>query len=299
MSMPVPQVVEVFAPAKINLTLHVTGQRPDGYHLLDSLVAFADVGDVLRLEPADVWQMKTVGPEAEAVPDGAENLVLKAAALLDGAPKAAFTLTKNLPVASGIGGGSADAAAAFRGLCAATPHHDPNNIDTQRRLLSLGADIPMCLHCVTARITGIGEEITPVAQFPALHAVLINPRVAVSTPAVFKAMKQRNNPPMPDIPPESCDVKDLVEWLRAQRNDMQEAATTLEPAIATVQAALEGHRACQLARMSGSGATCFGLFHTAQAAQQAARDLSRDYPQWWIRPTQLGSQAERAVPRLS
>lgn len=297
--MATPQVVEVLAPAKINLTLHVTGQRADGYHLLDSLVTFADVGDVLRIEIGDAFEMITQGPEAETVPDGPENLVLRAAALLEGAPKAVFILTKNLPVASGIGGGSADAAAAFRGLSAATPGYDPNADDVLERLLALGADIPMCLASTTARIEGIGEIISPVGHLPTLHAVLVNPRVAVPTPAVFKAMKQRTNPPMPDIPPVFSGVNDCIEWLRAQRNDMQGAATALEPAIAAVQSALEGHRACQLARMSGSGATCFGLFETAQAAQLAARELSRTYPQWWIRAAQLGSQSDRAAPCFS
>lgn len=301
--MTAPQVVEVFAPAKINLTLHVTGQRPDGYHLLDSLVAFADVGDVLRLEPADVWRMTTTGPEAGAVPDGPDNLVLQAAASLNGAPKVAFTLTKNLPVASGIGGGSADAAAAFRGLSAfigvANPQFDPDADDIGQCLLSLGADIPMCIKSATARIKGIGEHITPVAHIPTLHAVLINPRVGVATPTVFKAMRHRNNPPMPDIPPEFSHAKDCIDWLHAQRNDMQEAATALEPAIAAVQSALEAQKDCKLARMSGSGATCFGLFEHAGAAAQAARDLSRRYPQWWITAAQLGSQTERAAARIS
>ena len=299
MAMAAPQVVEVFAPAKINLTLHVTGRRPDGYHMLDSLVAFADVGDVLRIEPADAVTMIIEGSEAAQLPAGADNLVLKAAALLDGAPKAAFVLTKNLPVASGIGGGSADAAATYRGLSALIDAPPSDLQDVRDRLLSLGADVPMCLNSATARIAGIGEQITPVTHMPLLHAVLVNPRVAVATPAVFKAMERRDNPPMTDIPPAFGDAMDCIAWLLAQRNDMQGAATALEPAIAAVQAALECQPACKLARMSGSGATCFGLFENAAAADDAARDLAGRYPHWWVRAARLGTQTGLAAPRVS
>lgn len=293
------QVVDVFAPAKINLTLHVTGQRSDGYHLLDSLVAFADVGDGLRIEKADAMRMTTDGPEAGAVPDGPDNLVLRAAALVDGGPKARFTLTKNLAVASGIGGGSADAAAAFRGLSAFLKGAVPDADLIHQKLLSLGADIPMCLHSHAARIEGIGDKITPLQQSPDLFAVLVNPRVAVETPAVFKALKRRTNPAMPQVLPVFSDAQSFIEWLRTQRNDMQEAATVLVPEIAAVQSALEGQTGCQLARMSGSGATCFGLFSTRQAADSAARNLCNAYPGWWIEPAQLGTQTALAAPKVS
>ncbi|MGD9294273.1 MAG: 4-(cytidine 5'-diphospho)-2-C-methyl-D-erythritol kinase, partial [Roseobacter sp.] len=184
-----PLSVSVFAPAKVNLTLHVTGKRPDGYHLLDSLVMFADVGDELFIQTGNTISVTTEGPEAAAVPPDMDNLVLKVATLFDEMPGASFVLTKTLPVSSGIGGGSADAAAAFRGLMTfwsggevSVELYDPAHTPIAQKLLGLGADIPMCLLSQTARISGIGEDIQPLDGLPPLHAVLVNPRRAVSTP---------------------------------------------------------------------------------------------------------------------
>lgn len=301
-----PKSVSVFAPAKINLTLHVTGQRPDGYHLLDSMVAFADVGDELFIQIGNTLSVTTEGPEAAAVPADMDNLVLKVARLFDDMPGASFLLTKNLPVSSGIGGGSADAAAAFRGLMTfwsggevEPALYDPERTPMAKALLDLGADIPMCVMSQAARITGIGEGISPLAAMPPVDAVLVNPRRAVSTPAVFSAMQSRGNPAMAQPFPRFAGFNDFVLWLAEQRNDMQGAAIALEPSIATVLEALESAATCRLARMSGSGATCFGLFEHAGAAGDAAARLRADHPDWWVVATTLGSQTARAMPRVS
>ncbi|MDW3224977.1 MAG: 4-(cytidine 5'-diphospho)-2-C-methyl-D-erythritol kinase [Paracoccaceae bacterium] len=295
---------QVFAPAKINLTLHVTRQRPDGYHLLDSLVVFADVGDQLTIGPSGACAMHVDGPEGDAVPEGADNLVLRAARLFGDLSSAEFRLMKNLPVASGVGGGSADAAAAYRGLAAlcahqkGTPKADLRDDSKLEALLALGADIPMCIDCSPARIRGIGENITPVSNVPPLHAVLVNPRRGVSTPSVFKALHCRDHPAMPDVIPTFSDARDMASWLTGQRNDLELAAMSLEPAIAQVKAALAACQGCLLARMSGSGATCFGLFSDHSSAQAAAAQLDMSHPNWWIKPTQLGDQSAQARPQL-
>lgn len=278
--------IEVFAPAKVNLALHVTGRRADGYHLLDSLVAFAPVGDVLRLR-RDAGPLLTVdGPEGEGVPEGPENLVLRAAALTGAG--AAFSLTKNLPAASGIGGGSSDAAAALRGLEALGAAR-PEGLER------LGADVPMCMEPRPARTRGIGEVLTPV-RLPPLPAVLLNPRVEVSTPAVFKVLACKENPPLPELPA-FADAGACIDWLAAQRNDLQAPAVALAPVISEVLAALEATPGCRLARMSGSGATCFGLFATEAEARVAHEALVAAGRGWWIASGVLGDQRALAAPR--
>ena len=268
--------LRVFAPAKINLTLHVTGQRADGYHLLDSLVVFADVGDTVQLRPAAAWSLRVDGSEGGHVPAGDDNLVLRVARLFPDL-SAALTLTKDLPVASGIGGGSADAAAVWRGLCQMAGR----DADAAQ-LLSLGADIPVCVPSGAARMQGIGEVVTPLEGLPALHVVLANPRVAVSTPQIFRALARKDN---------ACD------WLGTQRNDLQAAAEALEPQITQTCQALAALPRCLLARMSGSGATCFGVFATAKDAAEAAASLSSARPDWWVREGALGSMQAKAAPR--
>jgi len=295
--------VQVFAPAKINLTLHVTGQREDGYHLLDSLVVFADVGDKLLVQIGNTISVTTEGPEAAQVPSDMSNLVLKTAALFQDLPGASFLLTKNLPVASGIGGGSADAAAAFRGLMV---HHsggendpamyDPAVTPMADQLLNLGADIPVCLQSRPARMGGIGDVLDPVPALPSVHAVLVNPRVGVSTPDVFRALPTKANPPMSDIP-NFAGLHHMVEWLSTQRNDLEGPANALCPEIPRVRAALEPLEGCLLARMSGSGATCFGLFESAETALAGAAHIRRHHPDWWVEPALLGDQSARPMPR--
>lgn len=299
--------VEVFAPAKVNLTLHITGQRSDGYHTLDSLVAFASVGDTLRVSEYDVPSLTVEGPEAGGVPADMENLALRAAELVRGARGTAITLHKALPVASGVGGGSADAAAAVRAAILLEGEHAKTLmafgpdilLETRfRSLVNLGADVLMCLLPRTLRAQGIGEKID-FHPLPPLPAVLVNPRVPVSTPDVFRALVQRDNPPMPNPLPEFSDTNALIDWLATQRNDLQDAALGVAPAIGTVLNALSSHSGCTLARMSGSGATCFGLFPSIDDAKSAAAAIGRDRPDWWVAGGILGDQSDRALPRLA
>ncbi|WP_380054831.1 4-(cytidine 5'-diphospho)-2-C-methyl-D-erythritol kinase [Falsihalocynthiibacter sp. SS001] len=268
-----------FAPAKINLALHLTGQREDGYHLLDSLVVFADVGDELAVATSDQLSLAIDGPERAGLTSDADNLVLKAARYLNNARGAALTLTKNLPVASGIGGGSADAAAALRLL---SRHW---GVPLPADVLALGADVPVCLSSKPARMRGIGEVIEAVPHLPDMALLLVNPREPVSTPAIFKAIKNKNNSPM-DAVPKGAGFDKFCVWLSLQRNDMQSAAITEAPVIELVLKAIENSGAT-LARMSGSGATCFGLFQDITAAQEAANKLRAEYPEWWVKSARV------------
>ena len=209
-------------------------------------------------------------------------------------------------MASGIGGGSADAAAACRGLIALRQSAGVTADNFERavrpllpHLMRLGADIPMCLLSRAARVSGIGETITPVPDLPRLNAVLVNPRDPVATPSVFAALARRDNAPMPKKLPVFRQPDDLVTWLASQRNDLQTAASGLVPAIAAVLEALEASPGCRLARMSGSGATCFGLFGTAQEAIAASEALRVRRPEWWVEATELGSQTARSMPQVT
>lgn len=272
----------VAAPAKVNLTLHVTGRRADGYHLLDSLVTFAGVGDRLLLEPADALSLVVTGPEGAGL-DGPDNLVLRAARAFGTGQGARIVLDKHLPVASGIGGGSADAAAALHGLSRLWDVPLPG----PAAVLALGADVPVCLHGRTCRMAGVGEAISTAPPLPPVWAVLANPRVPVPTPAVFAALTRRDNPPMAAELPRLPDAPALARWLATQRNDLEPAALTVAPAIAQVLATLAALPGALLTRMSGSGATCFALFATEPAATAAAILLARAHPGWWIAPTPL------------
>ncbi len=255
------------APAKLNLTLHVTGRRADGYHLLDSLVVFCDIGDVVTLAPGPLGLTLT-GPFAAGLATQPDNLCLRAARLAG--HDVAIALEKNLPVASGIGGGSADAAAVLRALEASPAGTE-----------ALGADVPVCMGGVPTRMRGLGEILDPLPPLPALLLVLVNPGQGLSTPAVFKALAQRENPPMPDPLPEFPDAETLISFLLGCRNDLQAPAIALMPDIAACLAALKAAGA-QLARMSGSGATCFGLFADAAQARDAQAAIARAHPQWWV-----------------
>lgn len=282
---------EAFAAAKLNLSLHVTGRRADGYHLLDSLVAFADVGDRIRAERAEGLSLTVTGPQGAGLSDKEDNLVLRAARLMQGAG-ARITLEKVLPVASGIGGGSADAAATLRalsGLYGLTMPHP-------QTVLALGADVPVCLAGRACRMSGVGERVAPLADpLPELAVVLVNPGVAVATPAVFAALDRRENPAMPDHLPPLRDLSALVTFLRQTRNDLEPAAIRLAPVIDRARTALAAQPGCALARMSGSGATCFGLFESAPQADAAAAALRLAEPGWWITATTLRDQAMRAT----
>lgn len=278
--------MKVQAPAKINLALHVTGQRADGYHLLDSLVTFAEFGDELTLAASEKDELTIGGPFAAQLQcaEAGKNLVLLARdtirALADGrpCPPVSMHLTKNLPIASGLGGGSSDAAAALRGL----NKFWGLSLSTQELSaagLALGADVPMCLAAKPLRAAGIGEEIAVLDAFPALDLVLVNPGVGVSTPAIFRALEKKDNRSM-SAKANLASFHAACEFLSAQHNDLQRPAVALEPVIADCLAAL-GENGAMLTRMSGSGATCFGIFTNAASAARAAGSISAQYPRWW------------------
>jgi 4-diphosphocytidyl-2-C-methyl-D-erythritol kinase len=276
--------VAVLAPAKVNLYLHVLGRRPDGYHLLDSLVVFADVGDRIEVAPADSLRLGIDGPFAGEVPAGDDNLVLRAArGLADavGRPAAAaIRLTKSLPVASGIGGGSADAAATLRALLRLW-RIDIDGERLRRLALALGADVPMCLRARPVFVGGIGERIDEAPDLPACAMLLVNPRAALPTPQVFARRSGPFSQPGRFETP-VADARALAAKLAERRNDLTVAAVGLVPAIASVLDALQATPGILLARMSGSGATCFGLCHDQAAAASGARALARRHPEWWI-----------------
>ena len=277
--------ISVAAPAKINLYLHVVGRRPDGYHELDSLVAFADIADTVSAAPADAVSLAVDGRFAAALAgDAADNLVLRAAGLLaarvDVTTGAALQLTKALPVASGIGGGSSDAAAtllALQRLWGLAPTSDVLAALAAR----LGADVPVCLLGRAAWLGGIGEVLEPASKLPPVAILLVNPGIALSTPAVFKARRGAfSNPGRFAAMP--ADAVGLAAALRERRNDLTAAAVALVPAIGDVLADLAASDGALLGRMSGSGATCFALFADEDAARAAGVDLARKHPRWWV-----------------
>lgn len=278
------------APAKLNLYLHVLGRREDGYHLLDSLVAFADVGDVVVVRPTAELSLAIDGPFAAALTGNpADNLVWRAAlALAERAgrsPAAAITLHKNLPVASGIGGGSSDAAATLTalaelwGLDLAAPRF-------AGLAASLGADVPVCLYGRTAWLGGIGEALAPAPALPPASVVLANPGVAVATPAVFKARRGPFSAAarFEASPP---DAASLASLLATRCNDLTDAAISVAPGISEVLAALGSLDGALLARMCGSGATCYALFADDGAARTAAARLGGAHPNWWVMAARL------------
>jgi 4-diphosphocytidyl-2-C-methyl-D-erythritol kinase len=280
------------APAKVNLTLRVLGRRADGYHDIESLVAFAGVGDALSFTPGGAMTLSVRGPTAPAAGDVADNLVLKAARAfageVDGLALGHFDLSKRLPVAAGLGGGSADAAAALRLLARANgiAPDDPRLLQAAR---ATGADVPVCLDPRPRLMRGIGDVLSAPLELPRLFAVLVNPGVAVSTREVFAALLPPAAPTAPLATPAGSAA--LMAEIAAGRNDLEGPAIELEPAIADLLAALRKLPGCRLARMSGSGATCFGLFGSTAAATAAARTLRVRYPAWWVRATVLGGSA--------
>ncbi len=284
------------ARAKVNLTLHVTGQRPDGYHLLDSLIFFPNFGDALSVRRTAGAQdaLQITGPFGSALSSTvtAENLVIKAAkAYLKAADLPIETLdcilAKNLPVAAGIGGGSADAAAMLRVM-----HRLFEGQISRRRLsevaLSLGADVPMCLKQRPVRVQGIGDNISPLKRTPNFSLVLVNPGVAVSTPEVFRVLRKKHKAPMTP-PPDTgfATVQELVHYVRTGRNDLEEPASQLAPVINQALDELKRLPSILLARMSGSGATCFAITQTLAQAQACAASLNSRRPNWWCVAAQV------------
>jgi 4-diphosphocytidyl-2-C-methyl-D-erythritol kinase len=279
--------------AKVNLTLRVIGRRVDGFHDLESVVAFADCADRLTLVPGSELELKMSGPLAEACGDASDNLVLKAARLLGqrvpDLKVGSFTLDKVLPVAAGIGGGSADAAAALRLLA----HLNGLALDDQRLLdvaLLTGADVPVCLCSRACDMTGVGETLLPLS-LPIMPCVMVNPRVPVATRDVFTALGLRNGELLvgatdvfrgTDWPEAGASVEDWVEVLAASSNDLETPATRIQPVIGEVIAALSATNGAWLARMSGSGATCFAIYENTADAGRAADRIRLDHPGWWV-----------------
>ncbi|MGX5846404.1 4-(cytidine 5'-diphospho)-2-C-methyl-D-erythritol kinase [Mesorhizobium sp. PL10] len=275
------------APAKINLALHVTGRRADGYHLLESLAVFTRFGDRVEIEPAEADQFSVSGRYATSVPIDDSNLVVKAReALRRQAGKqstpVAIRLEKNLPVASGVGGGSSDAAAVLRGLVQ-TWGLDIGEAELARIGLTLGADVPMCLAAKPLVARGVGDELSLLPDFPALALVLVNPGVAVSTQDVFNALEKRDNEPLPPLP-RSFDFHSVRNWLEITRNDLEAPAQAIQPPIGRALSLLN-RAGSGFSRMSGSGATCFGLFETGNVAKRAAAEIRSREPDWFVAAT--------------
>lgn len=266
----------------------MTGRRADGYHLLDSLVVFTRFGDRLQIEPAERDAFSVSGPFAAGVPLDGDNLVMKAREALRAEAGAQMTcpvairLEKNLPIASGVGGGSSDAATVLNGLSRLW-ELDIDEAGLARIGLTLGADLPMCLAAKPLIARGVGDELSPLAQFPALALVLVNPGVAVSTPDVFKALSRHDNEALPPLPGR-LDFHTIRNWLETARNDLEPAAQAIQPAVGEALTALKKAGAA-FARMSGSGATCFGLFETGNVGKRAAIDIRGRHPGWFVAAT--------------
>jgi 4-diphosphocytidyl-2-C-methyl-D-erythritol kinase len=290
---PGPAGIEVRAPAKVNLFLEVVGRRADGYHLLNSLVAFADVADVVRVRPAAALSLAIDGPFGAGLAAEADNLVLAAARRLADAcgvhAGAAIALTKNIPVAAGLGGGSADAAAALVALAALWAVSLP----APRRdaiAVSLGADVPVCLFGGPALVSGIGETIAAAPALPDLGVVLVNPRIPVPTAAVFRARAETFSPAR-DFAWGGGDAAGFAAALAGRTNDLAVAAVSVAPVIAHVLDAIAATDGCLLSRLSGSGATCFGLYRDGAAAAAAAVAIAEKHRAWWVKPTRFLDRA--------
>ncbi len=295
------QTFTYIAHAKLNLFLHVTNRLPSGLHELDSMIGFTEYGDRVRLDPADEFRLSYSGLFADLLDRQTTiDLVEKAArAYADKKgirPNISIHLEKNLPIASGIGGGSADAAAVLKGLSKIWGPLPATELDALA--LSLGADVPMCLSGKAAIATGVGEKLAPITQFPPAYILLVNPGIHVSTPAIFKArtgnfskksFTEKNTFVFQHLP-------DLVHFLSTTHNDLAPPAIQLAPVIQTTLSALQACDACLLARMSGSGATCFAFFATETDCHQAEIKIRQQYPEWWLQSTHLISSA---VPPVS
>lgn len=284
------------APAKVNLTLRILGRRADGYHELESLVAFAALADELALVPGAALTLAVEGPTAGQAGQLGDNLVLKAARAaaerIEGLQLGAFTLTKRLPAGGGLGGGSSDAAAALRLLARA----NALSLDDPRlaaAALATGADVPVCLAAKVRIMCGVGEQLSAPLVLPSFPAVLAGPGFPLATKDVFAALGlkpgARTGAPTQEAADVPADREALLAFLAAHPNDLEAPALRLAPAITGLLAALRDQPGCRLARMSGSGTTCFGLFASPDDAEAAVRQLSKAYPAWWVQATVLGS----------
>lgn len=292
--------LETLAPAKINLFLHVGPVDAEGYHPLSSLVAFADIGDRIVVEPADRLSLRVQGPFAAGLTGADDNLILRALRRLGeatgrGEPGLSVVLDKRLPIAAGLGGGSSDAGAALR-LAARLLELAPDDPALEAAARVVGADGPMCLHARTAWAEGRGERLTAEPRLPALPVVLVNPGVPSPTGAVYRAydasdVMTADTPP----PPLAWTPREVAAWLATLRNDLQAPAVAMTPEIATTIEAVSATNGVLLSRMSGSGATVFGLYADRDAATAAARSLGAVRPAWWIRAGTLNGEDQAKV----
>lgn len=279
--------IKVFAPAKINLFLHVTAKRDDGYHTLQSLVSFADFGDEVTITPTDDFSFTI--HNAPTLGNDDNNLVVRAAKAVANAVQKdlnfAITLTKNIPMGAGLGGGSADAAATIKGLL---QYWDValDDLTLQEILLSLGADVPICYHGTSAYFEGIGEIIRAIENAPTLNAVLVYPNAHCTTVNIFKNYTSKFTPTI-DLPKGFKTQADLVEFISAQSNDLTGSAIQTIPAIQDILDVLACQENVILTRMSGSGSCCFGLFNSAQSAKKTEANIQKERPDWWVRPVIL------------
>ncbi|MBL6856374.1 MAG: 4-(cytidine 5'-diphospho)-2-C-methyl-D-erythritol kinase [Rhodobacteraceae bacterium] len=272
--------IESLAAAKINLALHVIGFNEERYHEIDSLVTFANIGDIIQVRPYNSLKLSIDGPFASSVPQGAENIIIKAAKFLSLDGKAHIRLTKNLPVQAGLGGGSADAAATLRSLSKLWNLPIPNSPEV------LGADIPICLLSETAVVQGIGEKIMPVSIPEKLQIILIKPCTGLSTETVFKTLKEKNNKKMnPYLGTESKYI--FKKHIKALRNDLLKPSIELAPIIKDVLSFLNTQNGIYFSQMSGSGTTCFGLFENKINALKALSNAKRKFPEMWCQTAQL------------
>lgn len=287
--------IEVLAPAKINLFLHLTGKRNDGFHFLESLFVYCDFGDRLTITEAKEFGLELTGPFepilAELCPNIEDNLILKAARKLANFASARGTgvcpvhikLEKNIPVAAGVGGGSSDAAALLGGLVDYW-ELEISEVDLQTLALELGADVPASLTLGPKWVTGIGDVITPLDTLPSFYVVLVNPCVPLSTPSVFKTFSDADGSfdPAQFIQKDFKNIEKLLEFLSKTTNGLEGAAIELEPVVKDVLKVLSNHPKCRLARMSGSGPTCFGVFDNLEAADQAMNIIEANNSDWWV-----------------
>lgn len=283
--------VTVTAPAKLNLFLHVVGKRSDGYHLLESLVAFAEFGDTLHVEPSGLLSLEIAGPFAEALQqESHKNLVMRAATELrfrgGTAEGARMLLEKNIPIAAGMGGGSSDAATAIDELCRLWKLW---GIDDIRHGIAtaLGADVKMCLKPKNCFVQGIGEKITPVSMAFDMGIVLVSSGTPLPTESVFKKLQGPYTPKLASLPSAFASAPQLIAYLADKRNDLQETAVAQVPEISDALHALRSTLGCGYAAMTGSGATCFGLYEDIDKSMQAAQAMRSTFPSWWIQATRL------------
>lgn len=279
--------ISVFAPAKVNLTLRVTGKKEDGYHLLHSVVVFADFGDTIILTPSHKFSF-TQASDVSLLPDDTDNLVYSAAqkfsSLTDQSLNCNIHLIKKTPIGAGLGGGSSDVAATIKAIIKFW-NITINETKLQNFLLSMGADVPVCYHSSSCLVEGVGENITPLDYSSEIYAVLVYPEKFCSTKEIFKNFNQPYSP-VPKIPVKA----DFLEFIKDQKNDLTGAAIATIPNIADVLKTLESTENIMLSRMSGSGSCCFGLYNNEQQSHEAALKIQKEKPDWWVRPVILNKQ---------